>query len=236
MRAPVPSEPNSTFPTYQVPEVSAMRGSASPVQVARGPRGGRADPPEGFRRVQSDATSVINGSSCHNGNSNYKMQSVTDICLLNSVTVPNKQRNGRYLVTNNNSSKLEYKFGADLLSGHDIPIKKSDDDLERTDDSILCARNDCDYSGAYTLQRLIEMGERTRRLQRQGVTLPRMRLCGGGESSLSTGTSGWGTPPSQQASNNNGKLKSYFQCLYLFIIMHLTVLISFVAFSYVYLL
>lgn len=206
MRAPVPSEPNSTFPTYQVPEVSAMRGSASPVQHARGPRGGRADPPHGLRRVRSDAPSVITGSSCPKGNSNIKMQSVTDICLLNSVTVPNKQRNGRSTVTNNNSSKLDRKFGADLLPGHDIPMKKSEDDLERTDDSI----NDCDYSGAYTLQRLIEMSQRTRLLERQGFKLPRMRLCGGGESSLSTGTSGWGTPPSQQASNNNGELQQVF--------------------------
>lgn len=35
-----------------------------------------------------------------------------------------------------------------------------------------------------------------------------LRLRGGGESSLSTGTSGWGSPPSQQGNNSNGKFWS----------------------------
>lgn len=37
--------------------------------------------------------------------------------------------------------------------------------------------------------------------------LPLLRLKGGGESSLSNGTSAWGTPPTQPSTNNNGKLK-----------------------------
>lgn len=67
MRVPVPSEPNLsiTFPTYQVPQVSAMRGRAPPVQVARASWGGRADPPSTQRGAHAGATlSVISGSSC----------------------------------------------------------------------------------------------------------------------------------------------------------------------------
>lgn len=58
----------------------------------------------------------------------------------------------------------------------------------------------------YTLDRLIRLSQRTRQLERLGYDLPPLRLCGGGESSLSTGTTGWGTPPSQQTNNNNGNL------------------------------
>lgn len=61
----------------------------------------------------------------------------------------------------------------------------------------------------YSLDRLIALSQRTRQLERQGYSLP-LRLRGGGESSISTGTTGWGSPPSQQASNNNCKLKQYF--------------------------
>ncbi|GJQ80904.1 hypothetical protein Trydic_g4721 [Trypoxylus dichotomus] len=78
MRVPVSSEPNSTFPTYQVPQVSAMRGRAPPVQqvVARASWGGRADPPSthngcppavhAVNATTTDAAtlSVISGSSC----------------------------------------------------------------------------------------------------------------------------------------------------------------------------
>lgn len=129
MRAPFPSEPKSTFPTYQVPqqqESATMRGSAAvpPVQVAGAGRGGRAGPPSGppqgpvaQRRDDGPAMSVItNGSSCRRprtsgrDNSNVKMQSVTENCLLNysTVTVPNRQRNGRpKSAAHNNSDKLD---------------------------------------------------------------------------------------------------------------------------------
>lgn len=206
MRAPAPSEPNSTFPTYQVPQVSAMRGSAPPVQqVARAVRGDGAEPPgvgpprrddpsSTTTAVPSD-NSVINGSSCRTspGNSNLKMQSVTDYCLLNTVTVPNKQRKDRTTtVAHNNSPKLDRKFGAlpTTTIGRDIPNQKSDDLEEEPD-------ND-DTSNNYTLERLIKLTQRTRLLEKRGLSFPSLRLCGGGESSLSAGTTGWGTPPSQQ--------------------------------------
>lgn len=216
MRAPAPSEPNSTFPTYQVPQVSAMRGSAPPVQVARVARGDRAEPPGGAQCVaivastdDGFASSVIYGSSCRTslkspGNSNFKMQSVTDNCLLNTVTVPNKQRKDRATVTHNNSSKLDCKFGA-LLIGQDIPNQKSDDEDDKISSSIHKQMPHYNEQ-TYTLERLIKLNQRTRRLEQEGHVLPMLRLCGGGESSLSTGTSGWGTPPSQQANNNNGRL------------------------------
>lgn len=193
MRAPAPSEPNSTFPTYQVPQVSAMRGSAPPVQVARAAGGVRAEPLNGAHGVvvavptgDGLASSVISGSSCRTslkspGNSNLKMQSVTDYCLLNTVTVPNKQRKDRATLTHNNSSKLDDKAANSI---HDEPPHYNDK--------------------MYTLERMIKLSQRTRQLEREGYILPMLRLCGGGESSLSTGTAGWGTPPSQQATNNNG--------------------------------
>lgn len=193
MRAPAPSEPNSTFPTYQVPQVSAMRGSAPPVQVARAAAGGvRAEPPLNDAHhviipdVDGFVSSVISGSSCRTslkspGNSNLKMQSVTDYCLLNTVTVPNKQRKDRSTLTYNNSSKMIDDKAANSI--HEPPHYNDK---------------------SYTLERMIKLSQRTRRLEREGYILPMLRLCGGGESSLSTGTTGWGTPPSQQASNNNG--------------------------------
>lgn len=227
MRAPTPSEPKSTFPTYQVPQVSAMRGSAPPVQVARAAWEDRAGPPSEPYCALNGVPSVIYGSSCRDslkqppGNSNLKMQSVTDNCLLNSVTVPNKQRKDLSTVAHNNRSKLECKFGA-LLHGQDIPNQKSDD-LEELhlnvknltennhDKSIAFPTVSKSHNNDYSLQRLIELSRWTRELERRGIPLPVLRLCGGGESSLSTGTSGWGTPPSQQASNNNGKLYIYLK-------------------------
>lgn len=220
MRAPTPSEPKSTFPTYQVPQESAMRGSAPPVQVAWAAWGGRADLPSLTLRVHSDATSVISGSSCCSfGNSN-RMQSVTENCLLNSVTVPKIQRIDHGMVAHNNSSKLDSKFGA-LPPGRDIPNQKSDD-LELLDnlnalkflkcDTINCDNNDKNHDDMCHLYRLkIKLrtnSDNTVTLDTcPNLAIP-LRLRGGGESSLSTGTSGWGTPPSQQASNNNGNKAS----------------------------
>lgn len=230
MRAPTPSEPKSTFPTYQVPQVSAMRGSAPPVQVARAAWGDRADPPS-QPCVFRDASSVINGSSCPSqGNSNIRMQSVTENCLLNSVTVPKIQRNDHIMVAHNNSDKLVSKFGA-LPLGRDIPNQKSDDlevldlnalkNLTAKNDISRCDNNDDEFN--YCRQRLQYYSHNIDHIQNgQGFlqihTTPNqelkdeilifsspLRLRGGGESSLSTGTSGWGTPPSQQASNNNSK-------------------------------
>lgn len=220
MRAPQLSEPKLTFPTYQVPQVSAMRGSAPPVQeVARAAGGSRAEPLDGAQRVgvtnvptrDDFVSSVISGSSCRNSlNTTYDnsivitiQQSVNDNCLLNTVTVPNnhnnnniKQRKDRATVThnNNNSSKLDDNADttATITSIHGIPSQY----------------NDNDETCYYTLDRLIKLSQRTRRLEQNGCNLSMLlRLCGGGESSLSTGTTGWGTPPSQQTSNNNGKLR-----------------------------
>lgn len=216
MRAPTPSEPKSTFPTYQVPQESAMRGSAPPVQVARAAWGGRADPPSPPHSAPSGASSVISGSSCCSlGNSNIRMQSVTENCLLNSVTVPKIQRIDHGMVTHNNSSKLDNKFGA-LPPGRDIPNQKSDD-LELLHLNALkilkCDNTNCDnndnknHDDMCHLDRLklkLRTSNDNTAAQDTCLAIP-LRLRGGGESSLSTGTSGWGTPPSQQASNNNGK-------------------------------
>lgn len=236
MRAPTPSEPKSTFPTYQVPQVSAMRGSAPPVQVARAAWGDRADPLS-QPCVSRDASSVINGSSClSQGNSNIRMQSVTENCLLNSVTVPKIQRNDHIMVAHNNSDKLVSKFGA-LSLGRDIPNQKSDDlevldlnalkNLTAKNDINRCNNNDdefyycrqrfhsCDQYLFPNIDNHIQNGKKgfcqfritSNQELRDEILLfsPPLRLRGGGEGSLSTGTSGWGTPPSQQASNNNSK-------------------------------
>ncbi|KAJ8983648.1 hypothetical protein NQ317_019567 [Molorchus minor] len=221
MRAPTPSEPKSTFPTYQVPQESAMRGSAPPVQVARAALGGRADPLSPSRCATSGASSVIPGSSCcSHGNSNIRMQSVTENCLLNSVTVPKIQRIDHGMVAHNNSSKLDNKFGA-LPPGRDIPNKKSDD-LELLDDlnalNILkCDTTNCDNNDDYNHDDMCHLHRLKLRTNDNdtatlldacdNLSVP-LRLRGGGESSLSTGTSGWGTPPSQQASNNNASNSS----------------------------
>ncbi|XP_018330621.1 protein Gawky isoform X2 [Agrilus planipennis] len=265
MRDPAPSEPNSTFPTYQVPqEASAMRGRASPVQVARVSWGGRADLPSAAPRVPQPGapSSVISGSSgCPHvkiGNSyyysNFRMQSVTENCLLinNSVTVPKIQRNDRSSVTHNNNNynvnnndnvgdrdKLGCKFGALELLGQDIPNQKSDDlendltvELNLTQDNTTIndnantitkdsppseephssltaietasvhSRDNDNCDNYYNLDRLIQLSKRTRILERQGFKLA-LGLYGGGESSLSAGTSGWGTPPQQASSNNS---------------------------------
>ncbi|XP_015838344.1 protein Gawky isoform X3 [Tribolium castaneum] len=204
MRAPTPSEPKSTFPTYQVPQVSAMRGSAPPVQVARAAWGGRADPPSQPIAAKG-ATSVINGSSCRlNGNSNIRMQSVTENCLLNSVTVPKIQRKDHCKVAHNNSDKLVCKFGA-LPLGRDIPNQKSDD-LEVLDLNALKNLTSCDNNDEHCDDD--EMCREPHVQRTSDNHTPPLRLRGGGESSLSTGTSGWGTPPSQQASNNNANTSS----------------------------
>lgn len=148
------------------------------------------------------------------------MQSVTENCLLNSVTVPKIQRilDRVNTVTHNNSSKLDDKFGA-LSPGRDIPNQKADDlellhdlnalkFLKESDNTTIinCDNNDdTDYHDMCYLHRL-KLKLRTNDNDDDGCRtfVGPLRLRGGGESSLSTGTSGWGTPPSQQASNNNG--------------------------------
>ncbi|XP_066140474.1 protein Gawky isoform X2 [Euwallacea fornicatus] len=232
MRAPTPSEPKSNiFPTYQVPQESAMRGSAPlPVQdeIAWAHRGGRADPPNrpnGVRPQSRElaASSVIFGSGRgpEAPAPNLKLQSVTDNCLLNSVTVPKIQRNDRYTVAHNNltnnnnvaSDKLDdsRKFGA-LPLGRDIPNQKSDD-LEVLDalenlnlTTLHCDSNDKNDDATdaeeYLCHKQIKLRTTFDDDNLQGYSVP-LRLRGGGESSLSTGTSGWGTPPSQQGNNNN---------------------------------
>lgn len=152
MRAPTPSEPKSNiFPTYQVPQESAMRGSAPQSvqdEIVWASRGGRVNLPtrplgEHSPSGRSAALTVIFGSgggpaapNREASTFNLKLQSVTDNCLLNSVTVPKIQRNDREMVTHNNltnnnnnvdSDKVDSsKFGA-LPLGRDIPNQKSDD-------------------------------------------------------------------------------------------------------------
>ncbi|KAK9888232.1 hypothetical protein WA026_000500 [Henosepilachna vigintioctopunctata] len=218
MRAPALSEPKSTFPTYKVPQSSAMRGRAPPVQVARAAWGGRANPPSPPAPASTlGDPSVIPGSSCspsEGRNSNIRMQSVTANCLLNSVTVPKIQRIDLKLVAHNNSSKLDNKFGA-LPLGRDIPNKKSDD-LEVLDLNDLhkdlnqsCDNNDNGRTESPSEKKrpCHTLFQRTNDFDPSIYAGP-LRLRGGGESSLSTGTSGWGTPNAQQASNNNANSSS----------------------------
>ncbi|CAH0563591.1 unnamed protein product [Brassicogethes aeneus] len=180
---------------------------------------------------RAGAQSVIpNGSSCGGGapeagggggNSNCKiMQSVTEICLLNysTVTVPNRQRNDRLeSVAHNNSDKLDSKFGA-LSLGRDIPNQKSDDLLEenknKQKNNDLCNNNnkDDDDDDDDNLNKTTIANNNNSNTTPKNITTIEdedaraatpLRLRGGGESSLSTGTSNWGSPPNQQASNNN---------------------------------
>ncbi|XP_045477567.1 protein Gawky isoform X3 [Harmonia axyridis] len=199
MRAPALSEPKSTFPTYKVPQLSAMRGRAPPVQVARAAWGVRANPPSPpFVTYTLGDLSVIPGSSCcpsEGCNSNIRMQSVTDNCLLNSVTVPKIQRIDLNMVAHNNSSKLDDKFGA---FGQDIPNQKSDDleefDLYNLmkDLSESCDNNDNSCNGLLDEMRTNDFGSL--------IYSSPLRLRGGGESS---GTSSWGSSNTQPAGNNN---------------------------------
>ncbi|KAH1016898.1 hypothetical protein HUJ04_008053, partial [Dendroctonus ponderosae] len=231
MRAPTPSEPKSNiFPTYQVPQESAMRGSAPlPVQdeIVWAFRGGRVNLPVRplgvhFPSGKSAAQAVIFGSgggpaapNREASTPNLKLQSVTDNCLLNSVTVPKIQRNDRETVTHNNltnnnnnvdNDKVDSrKFGA-LPLGRDIPNQKSDD-LEVLDalktptvTTLHGDNNDMDEERTDFCDQDMTPLTLYDHLP-QGYTP--LRLKGGGESSLSTGTSGWGTPPSQQGNNNN---------------------------------
>lgn len=231
MRVPIASEPITKFPTYQVPLESAMRGSASPVQVQeRASREDRAGLPISSLHVSDDAPSVIFGSSCSNNNSNIKMQSVTENCLLNSVTVPKIQRltDHRDMVIHNNSSKLDIKFGA-LPPGRDIPNQKADDLELFFDDfnalkilststikftSSNCNNNDYKrYMCHLNIKKLQSVDAYGNICDSNKDFIAPLRLRGGGESSLSTGTSGWGSPPSQQTSNNNGKIWCSYKLL-----------------------
>lgn len=136
-------------------------------------------------------------------------------CLLinddkTAVTVPNNcgQRpdgSGPALPINNNSYKSvaivsydDAKLNGALTddqSLHDIPTT--------TDKSEPNPTSASDQTGV-NFQDLIRLCKRTAQLSRSGIQLPKMGLFGGGESSLSTGTTGWGTPPSTNANNNNG--------------------------------
>ncbi|XP_044759265.1 protein Gawky isoform X3 [Coccinella septempunctata] len=212
MRAPALSEPKSTFPTYKVPQLSAMRGRAPPVQVARAAWGVRANPPSPpFVAYPLGDLSVIPGSSCCPSvgcNSNIRMQSVTENCLLNSVTVPKIQRIDLKLVAHNNSSKLDDKFGA---FGQDIPNQKSDDlevfDLYNLmkDLNESCDNNDNSCNALPDdLQRSDALFHRTNDFGSLIYSSP-LRLRGGGESS---GTSSWGSANTQPAGNNNANNSS----------------------------
>lgn len=63
-----------------------------------------------------------------------------------------------------------------------------------------------DNNKYYTLDQLIAQqllaDHRERHIFK--ITSRRLRLCGGGESSLNTGTTGWGSPPAANSNNNNG--------------------------------
>lgn len=218
MRASHFSEPKSTFPTYKVPQSSAMRCSSAPrVQASWAAGQGGADllgkPAATFFHELADQ-SVINGSSCdqkplgQGRNSNTRMQSVTANCLLNSVTVPKIQRIGRSLVNNNNSYKLDNsKFGALPFNGQDIPNKKSDD-LEVLDLYHTCKIHLSNYNDDFDIPAISVAKNSCRhhiinQLPTDNHFSAPLRLRGGGESSLSTGTAGWGAPSSQQTNSNS---------------------------------
>lgn len=152
----------------------------------------------------------------HNNVNNINLNN-NDNMISNNDTISN--------TTTTNSDKLACKFGALLLHGQDIPKQKADD-LETSDDcELLLTMNLTKATNNNNNNKIItpsisiaenvtikndtddqncgesdEDGQRTSRAYG-----PPLRLRGGGESSISTGTTGWGTPPSQQASNNNGE-------------------------------
>ncbi|XP_022916638.1 protein Gawky [Onthophagus taurus] len=319
MRVPTPSEPkNYTFPTFQVPQLSAMRGRAPLVQqkhqqqqeyeegapppiekltlmkMAAPPstphwqrqaasgaqRGGRADPPPPAPSHVIHSVIAGSGRSGENGlnpplrgktdlrcdptNNVRTMQSVTENCLLNSVTVPNKCNKNNIIINNskdnnddiivivnewgydderkkqqqqrnNDKSNLAIKCIGALnhhFSSQDIPYEKSDDLLEKyydnDDDDFeptitatstdLPTINNAYFGNSFYRQRDITTTTNTFSTSKliyednydySRAYAPPLRLRGGGESSISAGTTGWGTPPSQQASNNNGNTSGW---------------------------
>lgn len=157
-----------------------------------------------------------------------------DNCLLiecnTAVTVPNTklQRNtDGSTAANNNSYKLDVvnvydkNYGAlnrlsmepasqcrsNQIPGFDIPECSS---LPLLNKSEYLKPSDNSYNDDYVgLERLIALNRRTKEMVACGRVPHRLLgLYGGGESSLSTGTTGWGTPPGTNTNNNNGKSQS----------------------------
>lgn len=156
-----------------------------------------------------------------------------DNCLLiecnTAVTVPNTkpQRNtDGETAANNNSFKLVRKNHGALnrfsieppsqcrsnqIPGYDIPECDHQNDPNKSEYLKELTYNDkCSMTtgsdeGYISLNRLIALCKNTKLLMDQGKVPPRLLgLYGGGESSLSTGTTGWGTPPGTNTNNNNG--------------------------------
>lgn len=101
--------------------------------------------------------------------------------------------------------------GCDIPQGHHP--NKSDyvtyNDPEMTSDGCPAETGPaCTMAqdGYVSLDRLIALCKKTRELTAAGLVPRRLLgLYGGGEGSLSTGTTGWGTPPNTNSNNNNGK-------------------------------
>lgn len=87
---------------------------------------------------------------------------------------------------------------SDYLGTSDLTYNDANGHKSR-DTYMTTARAD----GYVCFSRLIALSKRTNELMRKGL-MPKLGLLGGGESSLSTGTTGWGTPPSTNSNNNNG--------------------------------
>lgn len=196
----------------------------------------------------------------------------TAVTVPNTKPQRNIDINNGYLssAANNNSSKLDVvnvydkNNGAlirlmmepssqcrlNQIPGFDIPVcdhqildlnkseyLKQADEVTYNDNMTV---TETEYIG---LERLIALSKRTKELISKGL-VPRgtLGLYGGGESSLSTGTTGWGTPPSTNSNNNNGnynltflmfddrhfltytcflnvKIKSKFKCSYISVII-----------------
>lgn len=133
----------------------------------------------------------------------------------------------KYGALNRFSMEPQSQCRLNQIPGDDIPacdekihLKKSDylktSDFTYNDvDNYLMKKqfmttaNDKKQADDYIcFDRLIALSKRTENLIRKGlVPTGLLGLYGGGESSLSTGTTGWGTPPGTNTNNNNGKFK-----------------------------
>lgn len=121
-----------------------------------------------------------------------------DIPACDAAAMPPHPQKSEYLKSGNDNDKDDKSYN-DIDTSTQINIQQQTNKPSDYD-------YDYDYDTYITFDRLIALCKHTDMLVRKGLCPPRrLGLYGGGESSLSTGTSGWGTPPSTNTNNNNGK-------------------------------
>lgn len=126
----------------------------------------------------------------------------------------------KYGALNRFSMEPQSQCRLNQIPGNDIPecdeilhpnkseYLKSSDFTYNDDDfkNFMTTAYDKTHDEYISYERMIALTKRYAKLEAGGWT-PRQKLglYGGGESSLSTGTTGWGTPPGTNSNNNNGK-------------------------------